>query len=97
MNVTVEVEVENLQELEEAIAAGADQILLDNFNIAEFVKAVSINQGRAKLEASGNVDKQNIRAIAETGVDFISIGALTKHVHAIDYSMRIKTDEESRS
>ncbi len=88
-NVPVEVEVESLQELEEALKAEPDQILLDNFNIAELIKAVLITKGRAKLEASGNVDKQSIRAIAETGVDYISIGALTKHIQAIDFSMRI--------
>jgi nicotinate-nucleotide pyrophosphorylase (carboxylating) len=88
-NVPVEVEVESLQELEEALEAKPDQILLDNFNISELIKAVSITDGRAKLEASGNVDKQSIRSIAETGVDYISIGALTKHIQAIDFSMRI--------
>lgn len=88
-NVPVEVEVESLKELEQALEAKPDQILLDNFNITELTKAVSITKGRAKLEASGNVDKQTIRAIAETGVDYISIGALTKHVQAIDFSMRI--------
>lgn len=88
-NVPVEVEVESLQELKEALEAGPDQILLDNFNIGELVKAVLITKGRAKLEASGNVDKQSIRAIAGTGVDYISIGALTKHVQAVDFSMRI--------
>jgi nicotinate-nucleotide pyrophosphorylase (carboxylating) len=87
--VPIEVEVESLQELDEALTAKPDQILLDNFNIAELIKAVSITDGRAKLEASGNVDKQSIRAIAETGVDYISIGALTKHIQAIDFSMRI--------
>ncbi|MEO1925585.1 MAG: carboxylating nicotinate-nucleotide diphosphorylase [Gammaproteobacteria bacterium] len=89
LNVPVEVEVESLKELEEALEADPDQILLDNFNIAELIKAVLTTKGRAKLEASGNVDKQSIRAIAETGVDYISIGALTKHVQAIDFSMRI--------
>ncbi len=88
-DVPVEVEVESIQELEEALEAKPDKILLDNFNIAELVKAVSITKGRAKLEASGNVDKQSIRAIAETGVDYISIGALTKNIQAIDFSMRI--------
>lgn len=88
-NVPVEVEVESLQELEEALAAKPDKILLDNFNIAELNKAVFMTKGQAKLEASGNVDKQTVRAIAETGVDYISIGALTKHVQAIDFSMRI--------
>jgi len=88
-NVPVEIEVESLQELEEALLSSPDQVLLDNFNIAELNKAVSIAKGKTKLEASGNVDKQTIRAIAETGVDYISIGALTKHVKAIDFSMRI--------
>lgn len=88
-NVPIEVEVESLQELEEALAAGPDQILLDNFNTAELIKAVSLTKGRAKLEASGNIDKQNLRTIAETGVDYISIGALTKNINAIDFSMRI--------
>ncbi len=88
-NVPVEVEVESLQELEEALKAEPDQILLDNFNISQLKKAVLLTQGRAKLEASGNVNKQIVRAIAETGVDYISIGALTKHVKAIDFSMRI--------
>ena len=91
-HVPVEVEVESLEELEEALAANPDQILLDNFNIAELVKAVSITKDRAKLEASGNIDKHTIRVIAETGVDYISIGALTKHIQAIDFSMRITTD-----
>ena len=90
-NVPVEVEVETLHELEEALIAKADQVLLDNFNLAKLVKAVNINKGRAKLEASGNIDKENILAIAKTGVDYISIGALTKNIHAIDYSMRITT------
>ncbi len=88
-NVPVEIEVESLQELEVALQSKPDQVLLDNFNIAELNKAVSITKGKTKLEASGNVDKQTIRAIAETGVDYISIGALTKHVKAIDFSMRI--------
>lgn len=87
--VPVEIEVESLHELEEALAAQPDQILLDNFNTAELIKAVSITQGKVKLEASGNIDKQNIRTIAETGIDYISIGALTKHVQAVDFSMRI--------
>jgi nicotinate-nucleotide pyrophosphorylase (carboxylating) len=88
-NVPVEVEVESLQELEEALIAKPDQILLDNFNIAELIKAVSITQGRVKLEASGNIGRHNLHTIAETGIDYISIGALTKNVNAIDFSMRI--------
>lgn len=88
-DVPVEIEVESLQELEEALQAEPDQVLLDNFNIAELNKAVLIAKGKTKLEASGNIDKRTIRAIAETGVDYISIGALTKHIKAIDFSMRI--------
>jgi len=87
----VEVEVEDLPELEEALAAGTDSVLLDNFSLEDLRAAVKINQGRCKLEASGNIDKDNLRAIAETGVDAISIGALTKHIQAIDFSMRITT------
>tara|TARA_R110002111_G_scaffold6705_11_gene28528 strand:- start:38 stop:865 length:828 start_codon:yes stop_codon:yes gene_type:complete len=88
-NLPVEVEVESLSELEEALEAKADQILLDNFDLALLEKAVNINQGRAKLEASGNISKDDLYAIAKTGVDYISIGALTKHIRAIDFSMRI--------
>ena len=86
--VSIEVEVENLKQLEEAIAAGADTLLLDNFDLAHLRKAVALNRGRARLEVSGSVTKDNIRAIAATGVDFISCGALTKHIRAIDFSMR---------
>ena len=85
----LEVEVENINELNEALNANADIILLDNFDINEIKKAVVINQGQAELEISGNINLENIREIAETGVNFISVGALTKHVHAIDLSMRI--------
>lgn len=86
--VWTQVEVESLQQLEEALAAGARMILLDNFDLARMREAVRINAGRAQLEASGNVTLQSVRAIAETGVDRISIGALTKDVRAIDLSMR---------
>lgn len=85
----IEVEVENLDELKQAIEAGADKIMLDNFDIAAMQEAVSINRGRASLEASGNVDRETLRDIAATGVDFISVGNLTKNVQAIDFSMRI--------
>lgn len=84
----VEVEVENLDELREGLAAGADILLLDNFAPELLREAVAINAGRAKLEASGGVTLENIRSIAETGVDCISTGALTKDVKAIDLSMR---------
>lgn len=86
--VPIEVEVENLKQLEEAIAAGADTLLLDNFDLAHLREAVALNRGRVRLEVSGSVTKDNLRAIAATGVDFISCGALTKHVRAVDFSMR---------
>jgi len=86
----IEVEVENLDELKQALDAGADIVLLDNMPPGVLDEAVTINQGRAKLEASGGITLENIRAIAETGVDYISIGALTKDVQAIDLSMRFK-------
>ena len=85
----VEVEVENEAELEQALTAGADRIMLDNFTLAALRDAVSHTAGSAELEASGNVTDETLVAIAETGVDFISIGALTKHVRALDLSMRI--------
>ena len=85
----VEVEVENEAELEQALSAGADRIMLDNFTLEALRDAVSHTAGSADLEASGNVTDETLVAIAETGVDFISIGALTKHVRALDLSMRI--------
>ena len=85
----VEVEVENEAELEQALAAGADRIMLDNFSLKALHDAVAHTAGRAELEASGNVTNETLVIIAETGVDFISIGALTKHVRALDLSMRI--------
>ncbi|WP_373921772.1 carboxylating nicotinate-nucleotide diphosphorylase [Undibacterium cyanobacteriorum] len=87
--VTVQIEVESLEELNEALEAGAVSVLLDNFNLQMMRDAVVLNRGRAKLEASGGVDRSTVRAIAETGVDRISIGALTKDVKAVDYSMRV--------
>jgi nicotinate-nucleotide pyrophosphorylase (carboxylating) len=89
--VTVEVEVENLAELEEALAARPDIVMLDNFDLATLAEAVRITAKRVKLEASGNVNFDTVRAIAETGVDYISIGGLTKDVRAVDLSMRFKT------
>jgi nicotinate-nucleotide pyrophosphorylase (carboxylating) len=89
----VEVEVEDLQQLTEALAAGADIVMLDEFSVADLRHAVATNRASsrpAKLEASGGVSLDSIRAIAETGVDFISVGALTKHVQAIDLSMRFE-------
>ena len=85
----VEVEVENLNELREALAAGADIIMLDELSLEDMRTAVELNAGQAKLEASGGVNEQTIRAIAETGVDYISLGTLTKDVKAIDLSMRL--------
>ncbi len=84
----VEVEVESLTQLEEALAAKTDIVMLDNFNLADMRVAVARNAGQAKLEASGNVEADSLVSIAETGVDFISIGAITKHCRAIDLSMR---------
>ena len=85
----VEVEVENAAELDLALEAGADRIMLDNFNLDALRAAVTHTNGRAELEASGNVTDDTLVAIAETGVDLISIGALTKHVRALDLSMRL--------
>lgn len=84
----VEVEVESLTELEQALTAGADIVMLDNFDLAMMSEAVAINQGRAKLEVSGNVTLETLAEFAATGVDYISVGALTKHVRALDLSMR---------
>ena len=93
----IEVEVESIAELEEALSVGADRLLLDNFNIADLQAAVDINQekGRppAELEASGGITLDTIRAIAETGVDYISIGAMTKDVSAVDLSMRFHYED----
>lgn len=86
----VEVETESLAELKEAIDAGADIIMLDNFTKEMMREAVTINAGRAALENSGNITLDTIREYAETGVDYISVGALTKHVRAMDLSMRFK-------
>ncbi|WP_111643176.1 carboxylating nicotinate-nucleotide diphosphorylase [Marinimicrobium alkaliphilum] len=85
----VEVEVENRKEMEQALEAGADIVMLDNFNLAELMKSVKLAAGRAKLEASGNITDETLVAVAETGVDYISIGALTKHCRAMDLSMRL--------
>ncbi|MGB5325921.1 MAG: carboxylating nicotinate-nucleotide diphosphorylase [Pseudomonadales bacterium] len=85
---TVEIEVENLGEFRQARDAGADIIMLDDFSLADMRTAVKENENRAKLEASGSIGLMNIRDVAETGVDFISVGALTKNVRAIDLSMR---------
>ena len=92
----VEVEVESLGELREALDAGATRILLDNFSLADMREAVAINASYgyvgAELEASGNVSLETIREIAATGVDYISTGAITKNVRAIDLSMLFRID-----
>ncbi len=86
---SVEVEVETLAELDEALAVGVESVLLDNFDLAGLQAAVARTQGRAKLEASGGITRDTLRRVAETGVDYISIGALTKDVRAVDLSMRL--------
>jgi len=86
----VEVEVETLDELDEALAAGVDIVMLDNFSLEDMRSAVSRAEGKAKLEASGGINEQTLRPIAETGVDYISMGVLTKHCRAIDLSMRFE-------
>lgn len=85
----VEVEVENLEELQQALQAGADIIMLDELSLEDMRQAVTLTQGRAKLEASGGINESTLRAIAETGVDYISLGTLTKDVKAVDLSMRL--------
>lgn len=86
----VEVEVESLLELAEALAAKPDRIMLDNFSLKALRAAVKLTAGAVELEASGNIDLNNCRTVAQTGVDYLSIGALTKNVKAVDLSMRIK-------
>lgn len=94
-NLQVEVEVESIDELNQALTAGADIVMLDNFSLEGMREAVKHNAGRATLEASGNVDDTTLRQIAETGVDCISSGALTKDIKAIDLSMRISELRET--
>jgi nicotinate-nucleotide pyrophosphorylase (carboxylating) len=89
--VTVEVEVENLTQLQEALSAQPDIVMLDNFDLETMASAVRLTAKRLKLEASGNVNFTTVRKIAETGVDYISIGGLTKDVRAVDLSMRFRT------
>lgn len=88
---SIQIEVENLDELEQALAAGATLILLDNFSLDDMRRAVRFTRGRALLEASGNITLDTVRGVAETGVDRISVGSLTKHIRAVDLSMRIDT------
>jgi len=89
-NIMVEAEVETFTELREALAAKVDRIMLDEFKLDDIRLAVAEVNGRIPLEVSGGVTQENLRTIAETGIDYISIGALTKHVHALDLSMRIE-------
>lgn len=87
----IEIEVETIAQLQDAIYAGVDIALLDNMDVKTITEAVKVNAGRVQLEASGGITLENIRDYAKTGVDFISIGAITKHVHAVDLSMRFGT------
>ncbi|MDX1796782.1 MAG: carboxylating nicotinate-nucleotide diphosphorylase [Hydrogenovibrio sp.] len=89
---TVEVETETLEEVQQALDAGADIIMLDNFSLTMIREAVKLNDGKAKLEVSGNVEIDRLPALAETQVDFISTGAITKHIQAIDFSMRFNLE-----
>ena len=84
--------MENLDELQQALEAGVDQVLLDNMDCDALRQAVTLTAGRAKLEASGGVNLQSVRAIAETGVDFISVGSLSKDLIAVDLSLRFDED-----
>ncbi len=88
--VKIEVETRSLEELQDALAVGADVIMLDNMDCATMKQAVELTNGRAKLEASGNITRENIREVAETGVDIISLGALTHSVKCFDISMKIQ-------
>jgi len=88
-NLPVQIEVEDIDEVQQALDAGAERLLLDNFDLDMLREAVQLVDGRAKLEASGGINLNTIQSIAETGVDFVSIGAITKDIKAIDLSMRI--------
>jgi len=89
---TIEVETESLNEVQQAVTAGADIIMLDNFSLDMMEEAVSTYGTGVKFEASGNMTKQDLLDVAKTGVDFVSVGALTKHIHAIDLSLRVVND-----
>lgn len=91
----IEVEVESIEELSQALLAKPDRIMLDNFSLAALQQAVTLNNGQAELEASGDITLANIREVAQTGVDYISIGALTKHIKAVDLSMRIRLEHDN--
>jgi nicotinate-nucleotide pyrophosphorylase (carboxylating) len=96
-DVMIEVEVENDEQMQQALAAGADRLLLDNYGLAAMATAVQVVAGRAELEASGGVTLENLRETALTGVDFISIGSLTKNIHAIDLSMMFELQQQAAS
>jgi nicotinate-nucleotide pyrophosphorylase (carboxylating) len=91
VKVPIEVEVEHLHQIEDAIGAGADMLLLDNFELETMTEAVRLAAGRLPLEASGGFSLEDLREVAATGVDYISSGALTKHVRAVDLSMQMGT------
>ena len=95
-DLSVEVEVENIQELYQAIEAKADIVMLDNFSLDMLKQAVTVNQGQCKLEVSGNITIENLKALSAIGVDFISSGALTKHIQAIDLSLRVIETRSSK-
>jgi len=95
-NLLLEVEVENFDELDQALAANVDRIMLDEFSPDDMRHAVAYVAGRVPLEVSGSVTLDRVRSIAETGVDFVSVGSLTKHVRAIDLSMRVRVDTPTR-
>lgn len=96
-DVMIEVEVENDEQMHQALGAGADRLLLDNYSLAAMATAVQVVAGRAELEASGGVTLENLRETALTGVDFISIGSLTKNIHAIDLSMMFELQQQAAS
>lgn len=91
----IEIEVEDEEQLKEALEAGANAIMLDNFTLDQIRRAVQLNNGRACLEISGGVDKTSLRELAKAGVDFISVGALTKNVRAVDFSMLLSENIEN--
>ena len=93
----IQVEVENFDELRQALNAGSRMILLDNMSLEQMREAVAFTEGRAILEASGNVSLDTVRAIAETGVDRISVGSLTKDVRALDLSMRFQNQDQAKN
>ncbi|PKG97340.1 carboxylating nicotinate-nucleotide diphosphorylase [Paraglaciecola sp. MB-3u-78] len=95
-DLSVEVEVENIQELHQAIAAKADIVMLDNFSLDMLKQAVMVSKGQCKLEVSGNITIESLKTLSAIGVDFISSGALTKHIQAIDLSLRVVTTSYSK-